>query len=219
MTTASDTALIVFAKAPVAGQAKTRLIPALGADGAAALAARLLRHTLAQGAAAGFGALELCVTPDAGPEATHPALRAAAQRHGAVLTQQGDGDLGARMQRALSRRLAAHAQVLLIGTDAPALDAAALRDAAAALATQDAVFVPALDGGYALVGLARQPVAPARLFEAMPWSTPRLMALTRARLAELGLRSAELAPRPDIDEPADLVHLPPHWPEAGRARA
>jgi uncharacterized protein len=205
-----DTALIVFAKAPVAGQAKTRLMPALGAEGAAALAARLLQHTLAQAAAAGFDVLELCAAPDA----THPLLVEAAAAHGAVLSVQGDGDLGVRMQRALSRRLATHARVLLIGTDAPALDAAALRDAAEALAAHDAVFVPALDGGYALVGLARQAAAPPRLFEGLAWSTATVMAETRLRAAELGLRTALQAPLADIDEPADLVHLPPHWPEA-----
>jgi len=207
-----DTALIVFAKAPVAGLAKTRLIPALGAEGAAALAARLLWHTLAQGAAAGFGALELCATPDA----THPALVAAAREHGAALATQGEGDLGARMQRALGRRLAAHARVLLIGTDAPALDAAVLHQAATALATHDAVFVPALDGGYALVGLSAY--APERVFAGIAWSTPQVMATTLERVAELGLRTALLAPLPDIDEPADLIHLPADWREAPGAR-
>ncbi|MFN5156747.1 MAG: TIGR04282 family arsenosugar biosynthesis glycosyltransferase [Betaproteobacteria bacterium] len=200
-----DTALIVFAKAPVAGLAKTRLIPALGAEGAAALAARLLRHTLAQGEAAGFGALELCATPDA----THPALVAAAREHGAALAEQGEGDLGARMQRALGRRLAAHARVLLIGTDAPALDAAGLHAHAAALGTHDAEVVPDLDGGYALVGLSTH--APERLFTDIAWSTPRVMATTLERVAELGLRTALLAPLPDIDEPADLAHLPATW--------
>jgi rSAM/selenodomain-associated transferase 1 len=214
MVEGQDTALIVFAKAPVAGQAKTRLIPALGAEGAAALAARLLRHTLAQGAAAGFGTLELCAAPDT----SHPALVDAAQAHGATLTHQGDGDLGARMQRALSRRLATHARVLLVGTDAPALDATVLHEAAAALATHDAVFVPALDGGYALVGFAQQqerhPGAPAGLFDGIAWSTATVMATTRERAAGLGLRTALLAPLPDIDEPPDLVHLPADWPEA-----
>jgi rSAM/selenodomain-associated transferase 1 len=241
--TLRDTALIVFAKAPVAGRAKTRLIPALGAEGAAALAARLLDHALQQAADAGLDSLELCVAPDA----THPRLQAAAARHGAALTLQGEGDLGARMQRALSRRLALHERVLLIGTDAPSLDANVLRAAAAALGGHDAVFVPALDGGYALVGLARlgqsraagagpstgsgrtgldpfrlslskppspADAAPARLFDAIEWSTATVMARTLERVAELGLRVALLPALPDIDEPADLAHLPPSWPEA-----
>jgi hypothetical protein len=241
--TLGDTALIVFAKAPVAGRAKTRLIPALGAEGAAALAARLLDRALQQAAEAGLAAIELCVSPDA----THPRLQGAAARYGAALMPQGEGDLGARMQRALSRRLAAHPKVLLIGTDAPSLDARVLRAAAAALDEHDAVFVPALDGGYALVGLARlgqsratgagpstgsgrtgvdpfglslskpqspSHAAPARLFEAIEWSTATVMARTLERVAELGLRAALLPALPDIDEPADLVHLPPTWPEA-----
>lgn len=197
-----STALIVFAKAPVAGQAKTRLIPALGAAGAAALAERLLVHTLAQAAAAGFDTLELCAAPDT----SHPALQRAAAAQGATLTAQGEGDLGARMNRALNRVLALHDHVLLIGTDAPALDAAALRAAAQALAGHDAVFVPALDGGYALVGLSRP--APA-LFDGIAWSTPTVMAATRerARARAAGLRWAEQPAVADIDEPADLIHL------------
>ncbi len=199
-----------MAKAPVAGEAKTRLIPALGADGAAALAARLLEHALQTALAAaadgaeGLGPVELCCAPDS-QHAGFDGVR----RHTALeFAAQGDGDLGARMQRAFARRLASHGRALLIGTDAPALDAAMLRRAAAALRTHEAVFVPALDGGYALIGLA-QPVP--SLFESMPWSTARVMALTRERLAAAGIRHAELPPVHDIDEPADLVHLPGGW--------
>jgi glycosyltransferase A (GT-A) superfamily protein (DUF2064 family) len=113
------------------------------------------------------------------------------------------------MRRALGQRLATHARALLIGTDAPALDAAVLHAAAAALAAHDAVFVPALDGGYALVGLSTP--APERLFADIAWSTPQVMATTLERAAELGLRTALLAPLPDIDEPTDLAHLPAPW--------
>ncbi len=197
-------ALVVFAKAPRAGEAKTRLAPALGAAGAAALAERLLAHAVAQAAAAGFDVVELCVTPDP----THPAFRDLAARHRVVLGVQGHGDLGARMARAFERRLATHDRVVLIGTDAPALEAARLTEAARALATHDAVFVPALDGGYALVGLRRP--APA-LFADIPWSTPAVMARTRERLRAARLTWAELAPVADVDEPADLVHLPRGW--------
>lgn len=200
--------VIVFAKAPVAGLAKTRLIPALGEEGAAALAARLLRHTLVQAVAADIGPVELCVTPDAG----HPLLHTAAQEFGATLSNQGDGDLGERMHRALARRLETAEAALLIGTDAPSLDAARLREAATALANHDAVFVPALDGGYALVGLRRP--AP-HCFLNLRWSHDRVMADTRARLAQDGLRWAELGPVADIDRPEDLIQLPPSWPEHG----
>jgi rSAM/selenodomain-associated transferase 1 len=202
------TRLVVMAKAPVAGQAKTRLAPALGAEGAAALAARMLEHTLQAARESGLGEVTLACAPDA----SHPAFAAQAARGGLALVGQGDGGLGARMQRAFAQAFAAGAgRVLLIGTDAPALDAARLREAAAALATHDAVFVPTADGGYVLVGLARP--APFSLFDdaALPWSTPRVMAATRERLAAARWRWAELPTLHDIDEPADLVHLPAAW--------
>jgi hypothetical protein len=196
--------VIVFAKAPVPGLAKTRLAPALGSSGAAALAERMLWHALGQACDAGLGPVELCAAPDA----SHPSLRLAALTFGTTLAEQGDGDLGLRMHRAFERQLARHDRALLIGTDAPALDASVLRQAARALDTHDAVFVPALDGGYALVGLRR---ADARCFTGMRWSHARVMDDTRERLRAAGLRWAELAPVADIDEPADLEHLPASW--------
>ncbi|MBL0418736.1 TIGR04282 family arsenosugar biosynthesis glycosyltransferase [Ramlibacter sp. AW1] len=200
----SGCALVIFAKAPVAGLAKTRLIPALGAHGAAALAGRMLAHAVRVGAAAGLDSLEICAAPDA----SHPVFGRLAHAHGLALSVQGDGDLGARMHRAFTRVLAARRGALLVGTDAPALDADMLAGARAALHTHDAVFVPALDGGYALVGLrAPQPA----LFEQMAWSTSTVMAGTRERLRAAGLRWAELPAVADVDEPADLAHLPKGW--------
>ncbi|HOX68443.1 MAG TPA: TIGR04282 family arsenosugar biosynthesis glycosyltransferase [Burkholderiaceae bacterium] len=196
--------VIVMAKAPEPGYAKTRLIPALGRAGAAALADRLLAHALEQARVSALGPVDLCCAPDA----SHPAF----QRHAASpvtqLSEQVDGDLGARMLHALERALTGHDRALLIGTDAPALDAQRLREAADALDMHDAVFVPAHDGGYALVGL-RYPMA--MLFDGMTWSTPRVMDDTRARLRAHGLRHAELPPVHDIDEAADLAHLPAGW--------
>jgi uncharacterized protein len=194
--------LIIMAKAPVAGYAKTRLIPALGADGAAQLAARLLNHTLQQARAAGFNALTLACAPDT----THAAF---ASQSGVALVAQGEGDLGARMQRQVERAFEQGAErVIVIGTDAPALNANMLRRAADSLADSDAVFVPAFDGGYALIGLRR--LLPT-LFDAMPWSTSAVMATTRERLAQAAWQHTELPAVHDIDEAADLVHLP-HLP-------
>jgi rSAM/selenodomain-associated transferase 1 len=201
------TPVIVFAKAPVPGLAKSRLAPALGAARAAALAARMLRHTLAQAVAAGIGPVELCVAPDT----SHAALRDAAADFGVALAAQGEGDLGQRMLRAFERHLRQRSGALLIGTDAPALDAEVLRQAAAALRGHAAVFVPALDGGYALIGLQRPDP---RCFAGMRWSHDQVMADTRQRLRAAAMPWAELAPVADIDVPADLVHLPPGWLEA-----
>ena len=198
------TPVIIFAKAPVAGLAKTRLAPALGADGAARLARRLLHHTVQQALAAGLGPVDLCVTPDP----LHADFQQLAALPGLSLSEQGDGDLGARMARALERWLAIAPAALLIGTDAPLLDAAYLQRAAQAMPSHDAVFGPAADGGYVLVGLRRP--APA-LFDGMRWSHPAVMADTRDRIARTGLRHTELATLHDIDEPADLRHLPAGW--------
>jgi uncharacterized protein len=205
MNAAANCDLIVFAKAPLPGLSKTRLIPALGAAGAAALAERLLEHAVAVGMSAGFAEVELCVAPDA----SHPAFARLAMRHeGLQLVEQGPGELGERMHRALARRLAKQGRVLLIGTDAPALDAETLRAAAVALSRHDAVFIPALDGGYALVGLLRPH---ADLFSGISWSTPLVMSATRERARRAGLQWSELTPVADIDEPADLSNLPPGW--------
>jgi uncharacterized protein len=195
-------ALIVMAKAPRPGLAKTRLIPALGADGAAQLAARLLDHAAAQATAAQLGPVHLFAAPDT----DDPAFAALERRHRLKLHPQGEGELGQRMQRAFDAVLSAGQPALMIGTDAPALNAALLREARAALDGHDAVFVPAHDGGYALIGLHR---SAAWLFDAMAWSTPAVMATTRQRAAAARWRIAELPPVHDIDEPADLVHLPP----------
>lgn len=198
-------AVIVMAKAPVAGYVKTRLIPALGAVGAAALAERMIGHAVDQACGAALGPVMLVGTPDIG----HPLFHRLAAARGIQLVPQGDGDLGVRMSRALEHALSMHGRALLFGTDAPAIDVAMLRRAAALLVDHDAVFIPAFDGGYAAVGLRRP--APS-LFIDMVWSTQRVMRDTRDRLRLAGLRHAELAPVADIDEPTDLVHLPPSWP-------
>lgn len=192
-----------MAKAPVAGLAKTRLVPALGVEGAAAVAARMLAHAVGQALAAALGPVELCGAPDV----SHSAFTTLAKDPRVTLHPQGEGDLGARMQRAFDRALATNQRAVLIGTDAPDLDAAVLRAAAEALATHDAVFAPAHDGGYALIGLRRAAPRWSRLFEAVPWSTAQVMAITRERLRETGLRWHELPALHDIDEPADLIHL------------
>lgn len=207
----NSTRIALMARAPVAGQAKTRLSPALGQDGAAALAARLLAHAVTQAVQAHVG--EVCLW--ATPELSHPAFQNAQREQGVQLALQGTGDMGARMAHVFAASFAqAHTPVLLMGSDIPGLSAEVLRQAAAVLQSHDAVFVPTLDGGYALVGLKAP--APA-LFQDMPWSTPQVMGQTRLRLAQLGLHYLELPALADIDEAADLVHLPPHLAQTAAA--
>ena len=191
--------ILVFAKAPTPGRVKTRLIPALGASGAAKLQRQLIARTLRTAMAAGLGTPELWCAPD--PE--DPFFEACAKHYGLRLQPQGEGDLGMRMARALESALAAGSPGLLIGCDCPVLTPAYLREAAAALAEgNDAVFGPAEDGGYVLIGAARSPL---QLFEGIAWGTSTVMQATRARLARGNWRWRELGLLWDLDRPEDLL--------------
>lgn len=194
--------VFVFAKAPRPGAVKTRLIPLLGADGAAALHARLIEHALATASQAARGALELHAEP-----ADDDFLRYCGARYNASLAQQSGPDLGARMHYAFEHALQEDAceWVILTGSDCPALTPRHLQLAARALdGGQDAVFAPAEDGGYVLIGLAR---CASRLFEGIAWSTGTVMGETRMRLRELGWRWSELETLWDVDRPADYERL------------
>ena len=198
--------IVVFAKAPQAGLAKTRLIPALGAMGAARLARRLLDHALAQALGPDVGPVELCMSP--GPD--DAAWQGIALPDKLLRTDQGEGDLGARMARAVRRVTAGpHGQpIVLMGTDCPGLTAGIIGEAAAQLAHHDAVMIPVADGGYVLLGLRAE--CPS-VFSDMAWSTSIVAAETQHRLAALGLSVWTGPTLHDIDEPADRVHLPAGW--------
>jgi hypothetical protein len=188
------TTIVIFAKQPVPGKVKTRLIPALGAEGAARLAAEMLERTVEEALATGL-AVERCGEPDAAE--WHEA------RPGLALTAQGEGGLGERLARA-ARRVLDETPVLLIGGDCPELDRRLLGEAAAALATRDAVIHPAHDGGYALLGLRWFDPS---LFEGIAWSTDSVAEQTLARIEAMGwsLRTGETLR--DMDESEDLAHL------------
>ena len=198
--------VVVFAKAPLPGRAKTRLIPALGAEGAARLARRMLDHALAQAMAARVGAVELCMSP--GPDDV--AWQDVEWPEGLQCRHQGEGDLGARMARAVHRVTTGPQglPVLLMGTDCPGLTAGVIAEAARQLVFHDAVLVPVADGGYVLLGLRAD--CP-DIFRDMAWSTAVVAAETRRRLAALGLNLWLGPTLNDIDEPADRVHLPSEW--------
>jgi rSAM/selenodomain-associated transferase 1 len=199
-----DCKIIVFAKAPVAGFAKTRLARVIGDEAAAKLATRMLSETVAQAVAAGVGPVEICCTPDT----SHAQFVIEQQLHKLTLTSQGEGDLGMRMSRAFDRAILTHQRVIIIGTDAPDLQAAYLQQAATALSKHGAVFAPAYDGGYVMVGLSR---AMPSLFEGIAWSTSKVMEQTRKKLSLLNVNYFELPAFFDIDEASDLRHLPAGW--------
>ena len=199
-TAAASPAVAVFARAPVPGEVKTRLIPRLGAAGAARLQAALVRRALQTATDAGLGPVSLWCAPDC----AHPVLAACRDDFGVSLLPQRGADLGARMGNAFAA-LCRPRGALLIGTDCPALTVAEIRAAAIALREgHDAVFVPAEDGGYVLVGLARPCAA---LFEGIAWGSSRVMTQTRQRLHAAGMRWRELAMSWDVDRPEDVARL------------
>lgn len=188
--------IAVMAKAPRAGYAKTRLIPTLGASGAARLHRQLTSRTLATACTAGLGPVTLWCAPDI----CHGFFLALQRRHRIDLRPQPEVDLGQRMAHIFTE--AGVRPVLLIGSDCPALAPAHLQQAAHALRSGlDAVFITTEDGGYYLIGM-QQPCP--GLFEGIDWSTPRVMAQTRDRMAALGLRWQEVARLWDVDQPADV---------------
>jgi uncharacterized protein len=200
----TTTRIVIFAKAPVAGFAKTRLIPALGAQTAARLARRMLLHTLEEARESAVGPVELCVTP----HPSDPAWQGLPPLEGICWTEQAVGDLGVRMADAARRAAAVREQVLLIGTDCPQLDAVHLRRATELLIDSDAVLYPTFDGGYALLGLRRFDPRP---FEQVPWSTAAVADRTIDCIRELGWSLAVGGMLHDIDEPTDLRWLPDAW--------
>lgn len=192
--------IAIFARAPVAGHAKTRLIPMLGAEGAAELQHALMRRSLTTALAANLGPVSLWCTPDC----EDPAFVACSKQLDVPLFPQRGADLGMRMFHAFAQ-LCRQRAALLIGTDCPALTAETLRAAAKVLLDgNDAVMIPAEDGGYVLIGL-RHPAAP--LFHGIAWGGKTVMAETRERLRRAGLRYQELAPSWDVDRWEDLDRL------------
>jgi rSAM/selenodomain-associated transferase 1 len=190
--------LHMLARAPVAGRVKTRLIPALGAQGACDLQQLLLERAL-QLPAHGFS--ERFLWLDDLPDAK---LQALAQRLGWTLVEQPAGDLGERMRCIAILGLAESDAVILIGNDCPALDGDYLQAACSALQEQPVAIGPAEDGGYVLLGLRSMD---ATLFSDMPWGTEQVLSMTLQRLQQLDWHPALLPTLWDVDRPEDLSRL------------
>ena len=193
--------VLVFARAPLPGRAKTRIAARLGDWRAARLQARLVDRALALARASRCGPVELYGTP----RARHALFLRGRRRFGVTLRTQRGGDLGERMQRALAAALRRHRHAILIGVDAPALRARDLRRALRALQGGcDVALSPAEDGGYALIACRR---APRALFNGVAWGTSRVLAQTAARLERLRFRWRALRTVWDVDRPDDLGRL------------
>ncbi len=197
----------VLARAAIPGAAKTRLIPAVGAEAAAALQAHLTELALRRACAT----QQPVVLWLAG--AADPSVTRLARELGVEVRPQPDGDLGDRMLAALRHAQACDRNGIVIGTDCPAQSEADIQHAGALLAEVDVVLQPAQDGGYVMIGMARP--CP-EVFAEMPWGTDAVLAQTRERIRALGLRHAELPALPDLDRPEDIeVALARGWIERG----
>ncbi|MDG2175458.1 MAG: TIGR04282 family arsenosugar biosynthesis glycosyltransferase [Gammaproteobacteria bacterium] len=193
--------LILFAKAPEAGKVKTRLVPALGEEGALGLYQKLLEYQLAVVQDYTGAVTELHV--DGNP--AHPGFD---NFSGSILKQTGN-NLGERMHYALNSALATHTSAVLIGSDCPGIDYHYLDSAFTALENGfNAVLGPAEDGGYVLIGL-RSDVSEKStdLFQDISWGTDTVSAQTRNLFQKLGLTWKELPVLQDLDEPSDLEKL------------
>lgn len=185
----------VFAKVPTAGTVKTRLIPVLGSHGAAALATAFLQDTLKA----------VCSLPWAKAVlATSDHLSSPIVSGACETWLQGEGDLGARLERILQRALTGSSIAIAIGADSPGLPRTVLEQARSALQEAEAAIGPCEDGGFYLLGLRR---CPSGIFDGISWSQSDTFVQTLANLRRAGLTVHVLDPWFDVDQPKDLAKL------------
>lgn len=200
--------LIIFTRYPEAGKAKTRLIPALGTEGAAMLYRKMAEHTLAQiQPLQKQRAIDIEVRFTGGSQEQMQRWLGNHLRY----VPQGEGDLGDRMQRSLEEAFHVGIQrTVIIGTDCPELNTVLLEKAFQALHQHDLVIGPAIDGGYYLIG--QRHFIP-DVFSNIPWSTPEVFPLTLKMAEALGVKVTCLPMLSDVDYPDDL----PIWEQANQA--
>jgi hypothetical protein len=185
----------IFGRAPVLGRVKSRLAAEIGDQAALEAHRELAEATLAR-----LAAIEGVVTELWLDDVDDPAGRAWAQRWHLPLRQQQGDDLGERMHRALLCCLASGAPGIVVGTDCPAIDAAYVGRAVAALQNHDAVVGPAADGGYGLVGIRR---AVPEMFQGITWGSSSVLSATLDAAASVGVSVARLPEIEDVDTAAD----------------
>ena len=196
-----DLHLIVFAKAPIPGQVKTRLIPMMGPKAAAVLHEKLVIHALTIAVKTDLGQVDLWCSPSC----KHPFFIRCSREFQVKLYKQPEGDLGKRMGYALKKTLERASKAILIGTDCPSFTEKDMKEAARAMKRgAKAVLGPAEDGGYVLIGMRHY--SP-ELFKGILWGTGSVMEETRKRLQRLGWRWHELRTFWDVDRPEDVERL------------
>jgi len=197
--------LILFTRYPLPGRTKTRLIPALGEQGAADLHRAMTEHTVEAVRPLGEEGVRIEVRYEGG----NLSSMAGWLGQNLLFLPQGEGDLGGRMDRAFRDSVKEGAgKTVIVGTDCPDLDAQDIREAFQILDSNSVVLGPAADGGYYLIGI--QSGAPERLYGALfttiPWGTSEVFSSTVNALASAGIQAGLLDEKADVDEPEDLVH-------------
>ncbi len=193
-----STLLIQFARAPLAGRVKTRMTPYLTAQEACDLHCELLLWTSATLAGSGLGEVELCVAGNA----AHSLFIQCQELGVSRVSRQRGADLGERMYRAIRSALRHYTNVILVGSDCPAIEGSYLEQALRALDTAPLVLGPAEDGGYVLIG-ARE--IHRELFVEIPWGTDQVYTKTIESMRKLDLSWVELPILPDVDRLEDLA--------------
>lgn len=191
------------------GKVKTRLIPELGAEGAARLHAHLANSTFTKISERMTGVAELWCAPDT----SDPFFQEAGETHDFSLHEQHGKDLGERMAFALCQAVEKYQWAILIGTDCPELHAGIIDEAKRKLeGGEEIVFGPAADGGFYLVGLRRYPQG---LFSNMQWGDENVMKEIEARLERSALSCCMLDTLNDLDRPEDLARFPELMQQTG----
>lgn len=202
MDSTTQARLILFTRYPEPGRTKTRLIPALGAQGAAALQRRMSEAVVAHMTefAAGYP-VNLEIRYAGGNQEDMEAWLS----DDIPCISQGEGNLGDRLRRTFDQAFAhGDRRVVILGADCPTLSPALFSQAFAALDHQEMVIGPAMDGGYYLIGLNRP--APS-LFENIPWGSGEVLSATLKQAQDMALSINTLKPLADVDRPEDLRHL------------
>jgi len=192
-----DIVVLVFAKAPVAGEVNTRLIPDIGVEAATQLQAELIHSRLKN-----LQERNLCVTQLwCAPDQSHDFFQHCKKQYAIELFKQQGSDLGERMSSAIQQSLQTFKRVVLIGTDAPSLTVGQIEIAINKLGeANDVVIAPAEDGGYVLIGMSRHCDD---VFQSVPWGSDAVLKTTREKIVRNNLTSFELETCWDIDRVED----------------
>jgi len=201
-----DAELILFAKTPLAGRVKTRLIPALGEQGAADFAEALIEESARRATRAWPGAVRLQVWPDT----HHACFERIQQRHGIGVSLQSGGDLGSKMLQALNDAYQRGAAAAIMGCDVPHCPPETYRTAHAFLRQGRAIIGPSVDGGYYLIGI--NPPQPG-CFESIEWGGSKVFDTTLKRAAKAGVDLIVLRQLNDFDTAADIEAIRASHPE------